>query len=345
MPRASADRQNGEGLLRLRVLLLTETDENHPISSSKIIDMMTREGYSISQRTIKKYAGILNTDDIGDRLMIESRRIGKEMCYWAEEREFEPAEVNILCDAVINSHFITESKTEDLLEKLKKLVSRPESQDLHTMSDFDKNMKVNNHSSYNVLNALWEAIRTDRAVTFRYMTWNTKKQLVDRYKDRETGKCKVYEASPWGVFFQDNEYYVMLYRHDKQTRAIFRVDKMKDVSLLDVSRLGRESVEGVDFDTYSSRTFGMFDSEQKGVEIVCPFYKCGIFIDRFGKDIQILDIGDKKVKIHFQVSANALFFGWIMGLGNDVKIAGPDGVVQQYRELLQETLQRESEQA
>ncbi len=332
MPGVRRDKSNGEALLRFRRLLMEETDEDHSLSTSDIIRIMENEGYSISQRTIRSYIEYLNREEIGDYLTIEVQKDGKELSYHVTESLFEPAEVNILCDAVSNSHFITETRTEDLLRKLRELVSRRQAGKLHGMSDVDRLLKVNNRSSYTVLSLLWEAISRNRCITFHYMTWSSDKQLIEK------NPGKLYEVSPWEVVWSEEEYYLMAYRHDRMCRSTFRVDKMKDVQLLDKPRLGAEEFAHMDFDLYSVRTFGMFDSTQKGVDVVCPQKKCGIFIDRFGKDIQILKNGDGTCRIHIQVSANPLFYGWVTGLGDDVRITGPEDVLAEYRSLLKKKL-------
>ena len=54
---------------------------------------------------------------------------------------------------------------------------------------------------------------------------------------------------------------------------------------------------------------------------------CGVFIDRFGKDITFRKAGQNRSSVKVDVAVSPQFFGWIMSLGADVKITAPDDVV------------------
>ena len=59
---------------------------------------------------------------------------------------------------------------------------------------------------------------------------------------------------------------------------------------------------------------------------------CGVFIDRFGKDITIRTIEDDHSELHVDVNVSPQFLGWIFSLGKDVKVSGPGEVVEQMKE-------------
>ena len=68
------------------------------------------------------------------------------------------------------------------------------------------------------------------------------------------------------------------------------------------------------------------------VKIQFANYMCGVFIDRFGKDISFRPIDDEHSKLHVDVNVSLQFFGWIFSLGREVKVVGPESVVEQMRE-------------
>jgi len=82
---------------------------------------------------------------------------------------------------------------------------------------------------------------------------------------------------------------------------------------------------------YSKSTFGMYHGKKTTVKIVFADYMCGVFIDRFGKDISIRKVDDEHSEINVNVSVSPQFFGWIFSLGKDVKVAGPSEVVEEMR--------------
>ena len=59
---------------------------------------------------------------------------------------------------------------------------------------------------------------------------------------------------------------------------------------------------------------------------------CGVFIDRFGKDISIIKVDAEHSEINVSVNVSPQFFGWIFSLGKDVKVVGPSEVVKQMKE-------------
>ena len=50
-------------------------------------------------------------------------------------------------------------------------------------------------------------------------------------------------------------------------------------------------------------------------------------IDRFGKDVSIIRIDDKRFAVNVEVAVSKQFLAWIIGLGEGVKIVSPSIVV------------------
>ena len=61
----------------------------------------------------------------------------------------------------------------------------------------------------------------------------------------------------------------------------------------------------------------------------------GILIDRFGKDIDIEIVDPDHIQTTVYVAISQQFFGWIIALGDQVKIIKPDEVVQQMKDLIE----------
>ena len=58
----------------------------------------------------------------------------------------------------------------------------------------------------------------------------------------------------------------------------------------------------------------------------------GTLIDRFGKDISIIPKGDDHFTARVDVVVSRHFLGWIVALGDGIRITGPDALVAQMRE-------------
>ena len=90
---------------------------------------------------------------------------------------------------------------------------------------------------------------------------------------------------------------------------------------------------------YSKATFGMYQGTKTNVKIRFANYMCGVFIDRFGKDISIRKVDAEHSEINVSVNVSPQFFGWIFSLGKDVKITGPEEVVEELRAKTEEFLE------
>ena len=56
-----------------------------------------------------------------------------------------------------------------------------------------------------------------------------------------------------------------------------------------------------------------------------------MFIDRFGKEIIFRPIDEDHSMLNVDVNVSPQFFGWIFSLGKNVKVVGPDAVVEEMK--------------
>ena len=87
---------------------------------------------------------------------------------------------------------------------------------------------------------------------------------------------------------------------------------------------------------YAKATFGMYQGNKEKVQIQFPNRMCGIFIDRFGKDIIFHPTDEEHSVFSVDVNVSPQFFGWIFGLGKEVKVIGSESVVEQMRKTAEE---------
>ncbi|SEA92650.1 WYL domain-containing protein [Pseudobutyrivibrio sp. ACV-2] len=66
--------------------------------------------------------------------------------------------------------------------------------------------------------------------------------------------------------------------------------------------------------------------------------KVSIFIDRFGKDVTIRPAENGRSFVVVDVAVSQQFFGWVFGLGADVKITSPEDVVEEYKTQINKQL-------
>ena len=79
----------------------------------------------------------------------------------------------------------------------------------------------------------------------------------------------------------------------------------------------------------------MFGGELTRVTLEGRADMVGALIDRFGKDITITPQEGGRFTATVEVAASRHFIGWIIALGDGVRITGPASLVEQMREEAQ----------
>lgn len=315
-------------LLYLLKILTEQTDEQHPMPMAVLLDKLRAEEINAERKSV--YSDIDCLVDFGVDIAYNTAREGG---YYLASREFELAELKLLVDAVSASRFITRSKSEQLIRKIEKLASRYEAVQLQRQVYTAEQIKHENESIYYHVDAIHTAIHENRQVSFRYLEWNLQKELVPRKGG------KYYRISPWSLMWNDENYYLIGYDAQAGMLKHFRVDKIGPIEMLKERREGEEVFRKCDLSAYSAKTFGMYGGEETIVTLSFPNALVGVVIDRFGKDIVIRKQPKDYFEVHVKVMVSRQFYGWLAGIGKDVKVTAPEQVKDGYREYLTEILE------
>ena len=304
-------------------IMQEETDDDHWLTLQQIIDKL--HNYDITAERKSLYDDFFCMNEyLGIEVIKET--VGRETYYHVGSRQFELAEVKLLIDSIQSSKFISKNKSNELIKKMKGFVSRHEADKLMRQVYVNDRVKSMNESTYYAVDAIHTAIAENKQISFKYCSWNIDKELVPR-KDGA-----LYQVSPWALAWEDENYYLVAYDAEAGIVKHYRVDKMLKMNIVDEKRLGEEHFKNFDMGTYALENFSMFGGDIKRVHIEFPNDKVGIFIDRFGKDIQIRKVTDDRSMIAVDVAVSSQFFGWIFSLGKEVKVTGPAAVVEKMRE-------------
>lgn len=93
-------------------------------------------------------------------------------------------------------------------------------------------------------------------------------------------------------------------------------------------REGRQAFKSFDMAAYARKMFGMYGGKEEWVHIECDNSFAGVMIDRFGKDVSMIRLDDKRFVVNVEVAVSRQFLAWIIGLGEGVTLAGPQNVVE-----------------
>lgn len=272
--------------------------------------------------------------DMTDKLGVEiiKEQIVRDTFYHVGSRQFELAEVKLLIDAIQSSKFITEKKSRELIKKIEGFVSEHQASQLQRQVFVQGRAKTMNESIYYNVDDIHKAISENKKIPFKYYRWDVSKKLVER------NHGIVFTVSPWALTWDDENYYLVAFDdYDKKIKH-YRVDKMKQITILEDRRDGKNEFRDFDMAAYSKMNFGMYNGRKEILKFEFNNYMIGVFFDRFGKDIPIRAIDEKNSEMHVEVAASPQFFAWVMSLGNEVKLSGPDTVVEEMKKYVEDFL-------
>lgn len=318
-------------LLYIIKILSEQTNEENPIQTQELIDQLAGMDIRAERKSI--YDDINCLIDFGYDIMKVSARNGGG--YYLASRPFEIPELKLLVDAVQASRFFTLKKSKELIKKIETLASKPEAKQLQRQVYVASRVKTGNENIYYNVDYIHRAIQSKRQITFLYLDWDIDKEL----KPRKSGKK--YQISPWALSWKDENYYLIAFDEEESKIKHYRVDKMSNICILEnLPRSGSELFEQFDIAEYVNKTFGMFGGRIETVTLQLPNHMVGIVIDRFGKEIDIRKREESHFSVRVTVAVSGQFFGWLIGLGKDVKIIAPQNVVQDYCSYLKEIIRQ-----
>ena len=308
-------------LYRLAQIMQEKTDDEHYITMPEIMESLAEYDVTADRKSI--YADLRDLSVLG--LEVEGEPIGNRYHYHVVNRPFELPELKLLVDAIQSSKFITEKKTNTLIKKLEKLVSKYDAQKLQRQVYVSGRIKTMNESIYYTVDAIHNAISENKKIKFQYYQWNVKKEMELRHGGAW------YHISPWGLSWDDENYYLVGYDSHAGKIKHYRVDKMLQIKLSDESREGKEFFKKLDMADYAKKSFGMFGGREQTEKLLVKNSLAGVIIDRFGKNVMLIPADEDHFTVNVDVHVSRQFLGWVFSLGEDIKIAGPDDVVEQMK--------------
>lgn len=309
-------------LLYLAKIFSEETDDRHSLTVPQIREKLEAYGVNADRKTL--YLDFEELRRFGMDLI--AARSGSQCFYSLGSRDFELSELKLLVDSVQASRFLSEKKSQQLIKKLESLVSRYEGVQLHRQVTLTGRVKTMNESIYYNVDKLHEAISARRQIRFKYFQWNVHKEM----ELRKDGAW--YRVSPWALIWDDENYYLVAFDSADRKIKHYRVDKMLKIALLEETGEGESEFAAFNMSRYTKSHFGMFGGEVTKVTLEAENALAGVLIDRFGKDIPFVPQSADRFRTIVDVAVSRQFLGWIMALGEGVRIVAPERVVTQMRE-------------
>ena len=308
-------------LLYLLKILSEETDDNHGLTLKEITAKLNAYAISADRKTL--YSDFETLRNFG--IDVISAKGGRDTYYHIGSRKFELPELKLLVDSVQSAKFLSARKSKELIKKIESLGSRHDAKHLQRQVWISGRIKTMNERIYYNVDTLHEAISANKQVRFHYYQWNVKKEM----ELRKGGAW--YQVSPWGLIWDDENYYLIAFDAEDQKIKHYRVDKMIHLQTLEDERIGSKEYTAFNLPKYTKSLFGMFTGEAATVSLEGRNDLVGVVVDRFGKDTTIQKKDDDHFLAQVNVAVSRQFLGWVFAIGDGLKITAPESVVEQMR--------------
>lgn len=314
-----------QSLLALLDVLKKYSDEDHPLSVKQIQDHLSSEyNIDLDRRTL--YTSMNSLREFGHE--ISDYETGKG--YYLIDRQFEKGEILLLCNAIHASHFISSKQSDDLIRKLLDTRSKYEQKEFTDKVYMSNPSKTPNKQLLLNIEVVSEAIRDNRQLSFTYLKYNNKKELVSR-------RIEPYTVEPRYIVYCDSRPYLIVTSRNHEGFIHYRLDRMKDCLILnEKSRIFPKQSDPYE---YARNKLFMYTGETNTVTFRCRENVMDHMIDIFGNDLLVIPQKDDSFTIKVKTSNQGALYLAQQFMEN-ITIIEPEELKEQFIRNLKDTQKR-----
>ena len=311
-------------LLKIWEILCQETDEEHPMESTELIEKLAEMDIHCERKTI--YRDIETLIECGYEVMCVR---GKKNQYYVLDRSFDLPELHIMLDAVQAASFITPQKTKQLVDKIADLAGSRKGEVIKRNLVAFNITKNTNEQIYYSVDEIVRAISKKKKIEFKYFDYDANHKKVYR---KEGNK---YIMNPYSTILSNDNYYLLGYNDKHKNIMHFRVDRMDSVRMLEDDILPLDSNNEFDVTKHKREVFGMFTGSEENVRFIIHKSLLDVIFDRFGSDVKLMKYDEDNYTFTADVQVSPIFIGWCCAFGQKVKVVSPSNVVEQIKEYVE----------
>ena len=306
-------------IMNILDILKRYSDENHRLSQKEIVDILKTEyNMTADRKTVRR--NILNLIDCGYNIeyseairMVPNKKTGvlEESYIWSEfylEREFTDSELRLLIDGLLFSGNLPYSQCKSLVKKLEGLSNIYFRSRIGHIASLTDN-KADNKQLFLNIELLGEAIAKRRKVSFRYLEYDTDKQLHAR--KRPDGTVREYIINPYQMAAREGKYYLICNYDKYDDISNYRLDRISDLKILDepakpFEKLSQANGRTLDLGTYMKEHPYMYSGETARVKLRICRAMISDMIDMFGDDVRFSDEDKDSVTVSTVANLKAI---------------------------------------
>lgn len=322
----------------------TDKEEDRFLSANYLIGVLS-DKYDLSADRKSVYNYIESLIKYGYDIEKSRRGYYLKEHYRVDEEELELAELKMIVDALSASRFISAKKTKGIIKKLRLLTDSDGEYLLNRQLYHEKAIKSNNSSVIYSIDAIYSAITENRKISFKYQKivvdyGLSGGMLVSENRQGDDHKDKIYVQSPYALVWKNEYYYLICFDSVSNSSKTFRVDRMKDVTILEgEKRDGGRFFEEINITEYANTAFSMYGGETIEIVLRVKNELASVIADRFGTDIGVYhDEDENYFRCSVKVQKSRQFFSWLSGFGGDLTLVYPEELKKDYVAYLQNVL-------
>ncbi len=246
--------------------------------------------------------------------------------YYLRDREFEVAEVRLLMDSVYSNQTISNSQTQRLIDKLRGLLNAHSKKNYKNLTVIKTDRKTKNQQIFLNIEVLDDAIRQKKQVEFVYLEYDFDKTLKPR---REKRYCR----NPYQMIVTNEHYYLVCKKSGAQKAALYRLDRMRDVTISDLpidTPLSEAELQAI-----KEKSVYAWSGEPERVVMRCKNHILDDVIDKFGQNIQIEKENGETFIATLNVVPQGVIFWALQYLAN-AQILSPASIRNEMIEILKQ---------
>lgn len=320
-------------LLKMWEILKQETDEKHPISTNELISRLREQGILVDRKILYSDIELLNEN--GYEVLCQRSRSNK---YYVMDRSFDVPEVRILMDAVKSAGFITEKKTESLINKIAMLAGSKRGQVLKSDVTKFSTVKSNNENILYIIDTIIEAKEENKKIAFSYFKYDVNKKKVYKKSKENAEENKRYIINPVELVLDNDQYYLICYDDKHSNYTHYRVDRIDKIEKLDEDLVIYDWVKEKEIIKYRSELFSMYSGEAKEISFVADKDLLDVIYDKFGDRVSIKVLGEGKIRCNVTIQNSPMLVAWCCSFTSRLKVESPPSLVKSIKEHLTSTI-------
>lgn len=313
------EKQNGKlKILHLLRILATESDKEHPITITSIINELSQLGISAERKSL--YNDISALKECGyDVKTVRSKDVG----YYIDDVPFRYEDAEAFWDMLHAQTLFDEKKVNELKRKLESSVSLHEKKKLRMRSYTTEKLSSKKDSFKRNLDIIHEAVFYKKKISFTYT------DPILRFESSRKKKT-FHTVSPYVVSCKDGKLFLIAGSEDNEGLSHFYIDKIENIQITKIQATDVREIAGdLDFDLncYSKGLFDEYAKTTQSVTLNCEKSILSTITELY--DIKESEYTDEdRYNVTFDAEISEDLLAWLFINHSAVKIVEPKALAE-----------------